>query len=90
MYLALIINYCFVVSLTMKLMWIVFVIFRKHAEELSSLHQKLGNLSSQIKHLQNITKPYKKVKKLSYGEKKRILVNIFLFRQVTFSLFLNM
>lgn len=60
-------------------MLIVFVIFRKHAEAISSLHEKLSNLSSQINRLQNITKPYKKVKKLSYGEKKRILVNIILF-----------
>lgn len=68
----------------------VFVILRKHAGEISLLHQKLGNLQTQIKHLQNITKPYKKVKKLSYGEKKRILVSIFLFRLMAFSLFLNM
>lgn len=38
------------------------------------LHEKLNELSSKISKLQDISKPFKKVKKLGFGDRKRILV----------------
>lgn len=49
-------------------------VLSRNNSEIEMLHNQIDQLSADIRKLRDITKPYPKVKKLGYTEKKRILV----------------